>query len=198
MASAKPGRRFHQSARLLGLLALGIVLEACSAKLAPYGEDGIAGFRHRTIGYTIALPDWGDLPPWRQSKVEGTDLVFSDPSNGGRSSMSLMSECRPSQAHPGALARHLTIGISDRQLEAAGPVALAGDPGWSQTFVTWQDGIPVYVKAVTVVSLRCTFDWVLVMPEPLGGMELVFDRWWASFEFDPGRVDGGSRGEVAR
>jgi hypothetical protein len=198
MAIAKSGPRFHRGARLLGFLALGIALQACSAKLAPYGEEEIAGFRHRTIGYTISIPDWGDLPPWRRIEVEGADLVFSDPSNGDRSSMSLLSECRPSEAHPGALARHLTIGVSDRQLESAGPVALAGDPGWSQTFVTRLDGVAVHVKAVTVVSPRCTFDWVLVMPGPFGGMELVFDRWWASFEFDPGPVDGGSPGEGAR
>jgi hypothetical protein len=198
MAIAKPGRRFHRNSRLLGFLVLGLVLQACSAKLAPYGEQGTVGFRHRTIGYRIAMPDWGDLPPWRRSEVEGADLVFSDPSNGERSSMSLLSECRPSKAHPGALARHLTIGISDRQVESSGPVALAGDPGWSQTFVTRQDGVSVHVKTVTVVSLRCTFDWVLVMPGPFGGMELVFDRWWASFEFDPEPVDGGSRGEGIR
>ncbi len=198
MAIAKPGRRFPRKARLLGFLALGLVLEACSAKLAAYGEEGTVGFRHRTIGYTIAMPDWGELAPWRRNEVEGVDLVFSDPSNGDRSSMSLLSECRPSKAQPGALARHLTIGISDRQVESAGPVALAGDPGWSQTFVTLQDGVSVRVKTVTVVSLHCTFDWVLVMPGPFGGAELVFDRWWASFEFEPRGVDGGHRSEVAR
>ena len=183
---------------VLALLVLGILSQACSSKLVPYGEGATVGFRHRDIGYKIALPDWGEIPAWERYEIEGVDLAFRDSKDGGRSNMSLLSQCRDSGASPQVLARHLTIGLSESQVLRSGPVALAGDPGWSQTFVTRQEGTPAQVKSVTVVSLPCVFDWVLVMPGNFGRIESIFDRWWASFEFHAEGAEAGRQLEVAR
>jgi hypothetical protein len=163
-----------------------------------HGEDGSAGFRHREIGYTISMPEWGGISPWELHRVKGVDLAFRDSGASGRSTMTLLSQCRRSGATPQILARQLTIGIPQSQIERSGPVALGGDSGWSQTFVTHQEGVPVRVKTVTVVSLPCVFDWVLVVPGPLGPIEPVFDRWWASFERHAVGAEGERHSEAAR
>lgn len=186
MRAEKSRLRPKRAAAVAALLALGILLQACSSKLARVGDGESVGFRHRKIGYTIAVPEWGDVPAWERRKVKGTDLAFRDPRDGGRSVMSLLSRCRRTAASPQVLARHLTIGLSESELERSGPLALKGRPGWSQTFLTLREGVLVHVKTVTVVSLPCVFDWILVMPRPFGPIESVFDRWWTSFSFPPG------------
>jgi hypothetical protein len=85
------------------------------------------------------------------------------------------------------MARHLVIGFRDRELVAAGPVAVDGRGGWEQAFDTRSEGSAVLVKTVTLVAGDCAFDWILAAREPIGSVEQVFDAWWQSFRLDPER-----------
>jgi hypothetical protein len=118
----------------------------CAGDLA-MGEDG---YRHRRHGYTVSVP----APEWERVSVDGATLAF----RRGRETMSLQSRCGRPVATPAIMARQLLIGIEDRDLRQAGPVAVDGRDGWTQTFDARTEGGPVRVKTVTLVAGRCTFD----------------------------------------
>jgi len=181
--------------RVLGSIA--IASFGCASDLVAVGEGSGAGFRHRSLGYTISVPAESRDEPWRRVSVEGADLAFSQRVAEGEATMTLLSECRSSVAPPVVRARNLLIGVSEHTVRASGPVELHGDDGWSQTFDLEQDGVPIRVKAVTIVSGDCTFDWVLVAPGPLGDTERSFDRWWSSFVRADGRQSALANREVA-
>jgi hypothetical protein len=83
------------------------------------------------------------------------------------------------------MARHLVIGLPERTLRQAGPVAVGNWPGWTQTFDTLQEGTTVRVKTVTLTTNHCAIDWILTAAEGFEAAEPSFDRWWSSFRVDP-------------
>jgi hypothetical protein len=99
--------------------------------------------------------------------------------------MSMQSRCGRPVAHPAIMARSLLLGIRDRSLRQAGPIAVAGRNGWSQTFDTRSDGVSVRVKTVTVVIDGCTYDWTLAAVGDFAPAERAFDAWWGTFRLDP-------------
>jgi hypothetical protein len=108
--------------------------------------------------------------------------------------MSMQSRCGRPVAHPAIMARHLLLGIRERTLRQASPVAVAGRSGWSQTFDTPRsDGVAVRVKTVTVVIDGCTYDWTLTAVGDLAPAEHAFDSWWGTFRLDPRAGGGGTR-----
>jgi len=173
-------RRAFTRVRALTWIAASLV--GCASDLVAVGQDGATGFRHQSLGYSIRAPSAAEGGTWRRVSVEGTDLAFARRADDGEATMTLLSTCRRSQAPPAVRARNLLIGLPEHTLRQSGPVELDGDDGWSQVFDLEQGGVPVRVKAVTLVSGGCTFDWVLVAPGPFGGAEDSFDAWWTSFE----------------
>jgi hypothetical protein len=135
---------------------------------------------HRVHGYSLAEPE-ATRPPWKRVRVEGTAVAYRRPESV---LMSLQSGCRRPLARPQVMARHLVIGLPDRTLRQAGPVAVGDWPGWTQTFDTLQEGTAVRVKTVTLTTNRCAIDWILTAAEGFEAAEPSFDRWWSSFRVD--------------
>lgn len=151
------------------------------------------------LGYAVDAPEVSPRV-WKPARIEGADLAFVA-RDGSR--LSLLSSCDRGEAHPSLLARQLLIGTRDRDLIESYPIALGSDPGWKLVFTAREAGREVTVTTATVASGVCTFDWLWVAVGPYDP-ELDaswFDRWWASFEREPGasRADaaGPARGEGA-
>jgi hypothetical protein len=125
-------------------------------------------FHHRVHGYSLAEPE--------------TVVAYR---RHGSALMSLQSGCRRPLAGPQVMARHLVIGLPERTLRQAGPVAVGNWPGWTQTFDTLQEGTTVRVKTVTLTTNHCAIDWILTAAEGFEAAEPSFDRWWSSFRVDP-------------
>jgi hypothetical protein len=165
---------------VLSALALGAGLApGCLGPLA--AVEG--GWRHRRHAYTIGRPD-GPGAAWERIEVEGALLAFRRP---GGETISMQSRCGRPVASAQLMARHLVIGIRERELVADGPVPVDGRSGWSQSFDMRQEGVRVRVKTVTLVAGECAFDWVLATRGPAEPAEAAFDAWWQSFRLDPRR-----------
>jgi len=158
----------------------------CASVFGPRATDSF--YEHDELGYRIARPDTlgsDGSRSWQRVSVEGADLAFEQtaPEPDHRPAMMvLISECGRGADNPSLIARQLLIGIRDRALRQAAPVALRGDPGWMQIFDTLHEGVAVRVKTISVRSDDCTFDWALVAPGPFRAAEREFDVWWSSFE----------------
>ena len=93
--------------------------------------------------------------------------------------------CRRPVAPPSILARHLLIGVPDREQLGSEAVQVGPWAGWSQTFDTLQEGIAIRVKTVTIVAGRCAVDWILTSQWGFDEVEPSFDGWWQSFRYEP-------------
>jgi hypothetical protein len=137
-------------------------------------------------GYRIARLDAG-TQGWKAIGVEGADLAYqqSAPEEGqGAALAALISECGRGADNLSVVARQLLIGIRNRAVRRAAPVALRGSPGWMQVFDTIQDGAAIRVKTISLRDEGCTFDWVLIAPGAFRAVEDQFDLWWSSFVRD--------------
>lgn len=174
---------------MASLVALAALACATSPVVVASGSDT---YTHRRLGYEIGRPDVGP-GRWSRFTHRGADLAFRQPlPEGGTASMILMSECGRPQAGAGTLARQLLIGLGERTRVASGAVDLHGQTGWSQTFETVEEGQRIRVKSVTLISGKCTFDWVLVARGDFGETEAEFDHWWPTFVHAPVQHAGAS------
>ena len=173
-----------------------LVCVGCATSPAGFERDG--SYRHPELGYRIALPlgeaaavDAVDaVDVWGLLSVEGADLAFRQlkPEPGQQPAlMALISECGRGSENLSIVARQLLIGLRDRALRQAAPLALRGSPGWMQVFDITLEGedSAVRVKTISIRHAGCTFDWVLVAPGPFRLPEQQFDAWWSSFERPP-------------
>ena len=154
----------------LGLALLLALLPACARDLV--AENG--GWRSTRGGYRIGAPGAG----WERFDLEGAALAFRQ---GGSETMSLQARCGRPVASPAIMARHLLIGISERTLRQAGPVAVAGRSGWTQTFDARLEARTVRIQTVTLVTSSCAYDFLVVAagdPEPA---QRSFEAWVESF-----------------
>jgi hypothetical protein len=182
-----PPRRGAARGRLawaFALPALGLIA-GCASDLVRT-ETGYRNTRHH---YTVGVPR-GPGAPWKRIDVEGAWIAFRRP---GPQTVSLQSRCGRPVADPAIMARSLVLGVRGRTLRQAGPVAVAGRSGWSQTFDTESDGVVVRVKTVTVVIDGCTYDWTLAAVGDFARAERAFDAWWGTFELDPQGDGAGPR-----
>jgi hypothetical protein len=132
------------------------------------------GFEHRRHDFTIN----GAPAGWKRVDVEGAVLTYR---RRGPNTMTLQSRCGRPVATPQLMARHLVIGLPDRELVAAGPIPVDGRNGWAQVFDTVRGDVSIRVKTVTVVASDCTFDWVLGSTGDFDAAEVEFDAWWGTF-----------------
>lgn len=152
----------------LGLTLL--LLPACARDLV--AENG--GWRSTRGGYWIGGPGAG----WERFDLEGAALALR---RGGSETMSLQARCGRPVASPAIMARHLMIGIPERTLRQAGPVSVAGQSGWTQTFDARLEGRTVRIQTVTLVTAGCAYDFLVVAagdPEPA---QRAFESWVESF-----------------
>jgi hypothetical protein len=167
--------------------ALGLVsglLLGCGGGVIWDDDPSQLRFRNEGVGYSIGHPGGDDRSEWRKVEIDGADLAFR---RADGAALSLSSDCRKTSAPIGVLARHLIIGTERDDLLAASPVELLGDQGFSQTFDTREGGVTLRIKAVTLASGRCVFDFVAVGRDAgsFDQLERVFDDWWTSFERSP-------------
>lgn len=165
MAPPRRGRRWAWlwTAGVLWLAA------GCASDVALAGGR----YRHTRHDFSVAAPG----PSWQRFDVEGAWLAFRRP---GPQTMTLQVHCGRPITEPAIMARHLVLGIRDRTVVQAGPVQVAGSDGWTQTFDTRADGVPVRVKTVTLVVAPCVYDWTLAAAVAFEDAERDFDAWWAS------------------
>jgi hypothetical protein len=83
------------------------------------------------------------------------------------------------------------IGIPERTLREARPVAVAGHSAWTQTFDARIDGRTIRAKTVTLVAAGCAYDFVLVAEGEFEPSEQVFDAWVAGFTLAGADTAGG-------
>ena len=160
-----------------------LLLTACAGDLVALDGDLL----HRRHGYTIGTP----AAPWVRTEVEHAVIAYRRP---GPATMSLQSRCKGAVADASVMARHLRIGLPPYTLRQAGPVAVAGRSGWSQTLDTLQDREAVRVKTVTLVVEGCTLDWVLVSSRVFEEAEPDFDRWVDSLRLPEEPLRAGGKG----
>jgi len=160
------------------LALVGVLGAGCAGPLVP--EAG--GWRHAKQGWTIARPD-GPGAAWERVEVEGALLAFQRPE---REWIAMQSSCGPA-ASADVMARHLLIGIRDRELVASNPIEVDGRSGWQQIFEVRRGEGGVRVETVTLVAGRCTLDWILAAPAAEAPGEAAFEAWWQSFRLDPSR-----------
>jgi hypothetical protein len=166
--------------RRVGVLALvGVLGAGCAGPLVQ--EAG--GWRHRKQGWTIARPD-GDGPPWRRLEIDGALLAFERPDH---EFIALQSRCGRPVASPDVMARHLLIGIRDRELVGSRPVEIDGHGGFQQAFRVRGGPVDVRVETVTLVLEGCTLDWILAGAADDASSEAAFEAWWQSFRLDAER-----------
>jgi hypothetical protein len=162
------------------LLGAALMLACASGPLET--RDG--RIHHRELGFTVIAPD--SVSPaspasagWERVRLDGADLAYRRPG----ALMSLQVTCGAPQAPPRILAWHLMIG-SKRTVRASHAVTVGLVEGWTLTFDTAQDGVPIRVKTVTLVHDRCSYDWILSARRGFEASEPSFDAWWQSFVLD--------------
>ena len=155
------------------LALVGVLGAGCAGPLV----EEAGGWRHREQGWTIARPD-GDGAPWRRIEVDGALLAFERPD---REFLALQSRCGRPVASPDVMARHLLIGIRDREIVWSRPVEIDGHGGFEQRFRVGGGPVDVRVQTVTLVLDGCTLDWILAGAADDGSSEAAFDAWWQSF-----------------
>ena len=164
----------------VGVLALvGALGAGCAGPLVP--EAG--GWRHPKQAWSIARPD-GPGAPWERVDVDGALLAFQRPD---REWIAMQSSCGRPVAAADVMARHLLIGIRDRDLVASRPIEIDGHGGWQQIFEVRGAATRVRVETITLVAGRCTLDWILAGPAGEGSGEAAFEAGWQSFRLDPAR-----------
>jgi hypothetical protein len=144
--------------RLGRRLALVVVLTAGCATATGRIENGMF---HSTKGYRVTLPPSGwsvdvgpraDLALQSEARAGGGMLV--DATCGGREA------ARPLDV----LTRHLTFGLTRRDVQENGTVTVGGREGAHSVVRGLADGIDVTVEAVVVRAAPCVHDFLYVAP----------------------------------
>lgn len=168
---------------LAGILAVPTI--GCAAgRLVGLGSGEEARFRHRELGYEIALPGVLGQAGWRTDSLDEADLLVRDRAG---SLWALASTCRGSAARLPSLAGELARATGGEPVGPVERVEQAGLRGVSQRLVREEGGARLRIKTVTLRGARCTYDWILIAPdaERFAEQEAGFDLWWASFEPGP-------------
>lgn len=161
----------------VGVLALvGVLGAGCAGPL----KEEPGGWRHTRQAWTIGRPD-GAGAPWERVEVDGALLAFRRPDG---EVMSMQSRCNRPIASVDVMARHLLIGVRDRDLLESQPVEVDGRGGWRQSFEVRRGVAGVRVETVTVVAGACTLDWILARPAGDAEPDPSFEAWWQSFRLD--------------
>ena len=165
------------SPRCAGRWLLALVLLSCAGPISY--SAGV--YRHREHGYRLGAPR-GAQGTWERIEVEGATLAFRGP---GAATAIVKSRCGRPVAAVQLMARHLLIGLAERELLEARPVALSGRSGWLQVVDTRDGDGPVRLKTVTLVEASCSYDLVLAAArERYAAVEADFDAWWQGFALD--------------
>lgn len=143
-------------------------------------------WRSTRAGFRIAEPAAAPGPDavagadadWERFDLEGAVLAFR---RGKLETMSLQARCGRPVAAPAILARHLVIGLPERTLRQEGPVLVAGQSGWTQTFDARLENRTVRLKTVTLVAAGCAYDLILVSTGEFEPAERAFDAWVDGF-----------------
>jgi len=169
--------RCHIGSRVIALASIAGLWVGVGCQSVPFPAASGGRWVHPQLGYSVAAPSVSPLV-WEARVMDGADMGYR---HRDGSSLALMSDCARGSAPPALRARQLLIGTGERELIASHPVDLGSDSGWKLGFRTLDRGSEVTVRAVTLISDSCTFDWLWVAAgrpvEPVW-----FDEWWESFE----------------
>jgi hypothetical protein len=157
----------------LALTVLLLPALSCANPLRMFDKN----IEHAKHGYRVSIPH-SENEKWERSKVPGAGLSFV--SNRTNSSISLLSYCSrvSSRASLEVLAKQLLIGLRPDSTPVLESVTVDDQPGVSQRFTTFEEGVLVSVKTVTTTKATCQYDFILTAPENFEVLEADFDRWW--------------------
>jgi len=154
---------------LLALIALGA---GCSAG---HVEGGV--FRSAK-GYRVTVPPAG----WSVASETSADLELRRTDPPGGIAVAATCEGSPLRRPLPVLMRHLTFGLSDRQVLERGAARAGPEPGERQVLRGRLDGVEVMVEAVVARDDRCVYDFLYVSPpEHFAAGRPVFEALVQSF-----------------
>jgi len=157
------------------LLALGLLSGCAGVRL----EEG--GYVVRAKGYRVGAPaGWKPID-------SAADVALRRTAPGG--GLMAQASCeRPVPTRPlPILTRHLRFGLRDVTEVVEAPVTLDGLPGATSRFRATLDGVPISVRAVTLVGHGCVYDLVAVTaPEHAETIAPAFEQFTQGFR----RIEG--------
>jgi len=150
--------------------ALGILVGCAGPRL----ERGTYVVRGK--GYRVGAP-----PGWTRLE-SAADVALGRTEPGAGLMAHATCEGKPPARSVAILSRHLRFGLRDVVDLVETPVTLDGLPGSASRFRATLDGVPVAVRAVTVVGGGCVYDLVAVAaPERLEAAAEAFGQFTGGF-----------------
>lgn len=149
---------------------------------------GCAGVRLEAGRYVVSAKGYRVGAPAGWTRVESSaDVALKRTAPGG----GLMAQASCEVPAPGRpvpiLTRHLRFGLRDVSDLVETPVTLDGLSGAASLFRATLDGVPIAVRAVTLVGHGCVYDMVAVAaPEHADAILPAFEEFTQGF----GRLGG--------
>ena len=138
------------------LLALLALLAGCATATGRI-ENGVY---HSAKGYRVTLPASG----WKVDRAPRADLSLQDET--GPAGMLVDATCagREPSRPLDVLVRHLTFGLTRRQVVETGPTTVAGQEAMRSVVRGQADGRDVTVEALVFRARPCVHDFLYVAP----------------------------------
>ena len=113
-------------------------------------------------------------------RIDASDYAVR---NSDGSTFALTSSCRATRATPQQLAFHLMHSNDAKRIGPGEALEHQGLAGFGQTLEHVEGGSWVRIRTVTLRGAHCTYDWLLLAPDPerLEALRPAFDAWWQSF-----------------
>jgi hypothetical protein len=164
------------------LIALAAALLAACATATGRIENGMF---HSPKGYRVTLPPTG----WRVESGPRADLALqSEARSGGGMLVDATCGGREPARPLDVLTRHLTFGLTRRDVQENGAVTVGGREGAHSVVRGLAEGIDVTVEAVVVRAEPCVHDFLYAAPsEAFDAGRPAFRAVVESFVLEPAR-----------
>ncbi len=139
------------------LLAAVAILAAACATATGRVENGVF---HSAKGYRVTLPVDG----WRVEPSPRADLTLQNEAGPGGMVVDATCGGREPSRPLDVLARHLTFGLTRRDVVESDTSTVAGHEAAHSVIRGWADGRDLTVEAVTVRAEPCVHDFLYVAP----------------------------------
>ncbi len=138
------------------LASLGLALAAC-ASVTGRVENGVF---HSAKGYRVTLP----MDGWRVEASPRADLTLQNEAGPGGMVVDATCGGREPSRPLDVLARHLTFGLTRRDVVESGTSTVAGHEAMHSVIRGRADGRDLTVEAVVVRAEPCVHDFLYVAP----------------------------------
>ncbi len=143
--------------RLRGLLAALVLLAATACATGGRIENGVF---HSPKGYRVTLPVAG----WKVERGTRADLALQSEAAPGGMLVDATCSGRELSRPLDVLTRHLTFGLTKRDVVEDGTIKVAGHDAAHSTVRGMADGRDVTVEALVLRAEPCVHDFLYVAP----------------------------------